>query len=152
MNDSETTNASSLRRRSHGALWLIGIALLMNAAVMAWPRGQQSPAFSGGTLRAAFGAPVTSGHDNYILPLRLGDKSWGLVLVDQRKKVFCVYRFLESASRLRLVAARDYRFDLLLHDYNNTSPTPAQVKAMVSLLRPPAHHEKLPEKGNPAKK
>ncbi|NNM87702.1 MAG: hypothetical protein HKL95_04195 [Phycisphaerae bacterium] len=151
MNNSLRANDSSRASRFHAALWLIGLALLINAVVLAWPKGYQTNMFSGQALGAAFPAPTASNHSTYVLPLRLGDKSWGLVLVDRRQRVFCVYRFLESASRLRLVAARDYRYDLRLHDYNNTAPTPAQVKAMVSSMLPPRPGKKNPPK-NPAGK
>ncbi len=149
MNNSLTANGSSRPPRSHAALWLIGIALLINAVVLAWPKGDPTNLFSDSALRAAFQAPLVSNHGNYVLPLRLGAKSWGLALVNPRRRVFCVYRFLENASRLRLVAARDYRYDMLLRDYNNTSPTPAQVKAMVEMMIPPHRVKKLPP-GNPA--
>ena len=151
MTNPVTANASARAPRFHAALWLIGIALLMNAVVLAWPKGDQTNVFSGRALRAAFPAPLASDHGTYVLPLRLADKSWGLVLVDRRQRVFCVYRFLENASRLRLVAARDYRYDLHLRDYNNTSPTPAQVKAMVKSMMLPHPVKKNPPR-NPAGK
>ncbi len=146
MDNSLRPNDSFRAPRSHAALWLIGLALLINAVVLAWPKGYPTNMFSGQALGAVFPAPMASNHSTYVLPLRLGNKSWGLVLVDRRQRVFCVYRFLESASRLRLVAARDYRYDLLLRDYNNTAPTPAQVKAMVSAMLPPHTVKKNPPK------
>lgn len=135
-------------QRFNIALWLIGIGLLANAVVMAWPHARQGEFFANGRLAAALRVPTATAHGLYVLPARLGDKSWGLVLMDRRQKVFCVYRFLESASRLRLVAARNFRYDLRLHDYNNSAPTPGQVKSMVQRVPPTPH----PSDGKPLHK
>lgn len=118
-------------RRTNIALWLIAIALLANAVVMAWPHNKNNGIFSDNSLQAQIPPGGLSHHGIYIMPAQLSQKSWGMVVVDTHRQVFCVYRLLEGASRLRLIAARNFRYDLRLKDFNNTAPTPAQIKTMV---------------------
>ena len=65
-----------------------------------------------------------------LLPAQLGRSDWGFILADPAHHVLAVYRILPSASRIRLMAVRDYKYDLMLKDFNNSSPTPYQVKKM----------------------
>lgn len=127
------------------AIWCVGIGLLVNAVLLTVNRSghdvfpseislaglaQAQPPLPGGGMRM--------GKNAYLMPMQLGRNSWGMVLVDTQRHVFAVYRILASASRVRLMAARNYRYDLMLKDFNNATPTPFQVKTMVT----PANNSK----------
>ncbi len=116
------------------ALWCVGIGLLANALVLAWSRpGSNESSFPiGNVIRAATLMPRQpgAGRGETLIPLQLGEHDWGLALLNKPRHVFAIYRILPSASRIRLMAVRDYRYDLRLKDFNNASPTPAQVRQM----------------------
>lgn len=84
----------------------------------------------------AMGGAMRMSDGTYLLPAQLGRNEWGFMLADPQRHVLAVYRILSSASRIRLLAVRDYRYDLLLKDFNNSSPTPFQVKGMVESVKP----------------
>jgi hypothetical protein len=120
------------------AVGLLGLGLTLNAmqsfvghhagwpSEAAWGREQLTvnPTIEGdrGGIRA--------------FPVQLGRGMYGFVLLDTRRHSLAVYRLDGAVSRLRLMAARDYRYDLRLKDFDNSSPTPVQVK---KLLRAGGH-------------
>ena len=55
--------------------------------------------------------------------------SYGLYLVDQTNRTMCVYQWVPSTRRLRLLAARTYTFDIKLDQYN-TEPDPLEIKKL----------------------
>ncbi len=124
------------------AIWCAAIALLANGLVMLFHRtsDQAFPADIS-LAESAQAAPPMGGamrmsDGTYLLPAQLGRNDWGFLLADPQRHVLAVYRILPSASRIRLLAVRDYRYDLLLKDFNNSSPTPFQVKGMVESTKP----------------
>jgi hypothetical protein len=62
------------------------------------------------------------------MPLR-----W-LYLIDTKKRAFAVYRIDTNKGAVKLEAARQYRWDLELDQYNNQAPEPADVEARVKAL------------------
>lgn len=64
-----------------------------------------------------------------------GPLQW-LYLVDTRKKAFALYRIDTNKGAVKLEAARQYRWDLELDQYNNQAPEPADVEARVKALAP----------------
>ncbi len=118
------------------AIWCVGIGLIINGLVLAINRSS-APGFPmeiglAGNVQAA---PALTGglklnDGTYLLPAQLGRSDWGFILADPAHHVLAVYRILPSASRIRLMAVRDYKYDLMLKDFNNSSPTPYQVKKM----------------------
>jgi hypothetical protein len=136
-------NASiSARPPSRGkslVLWCIAAGLLANAAAIFWAhRGNGGiPEFiSGNALygrtprRAMLGA-----NGIYMMPGQIGAHQWGVFLMDLDSDTLCVYETLPASSRLRLMAARDFKYDRYLTDLNNESPTPHQVKILVRKQR-----------------
>ena len=120
------------------ALWLIGAGLVANAMVFAWSQIKSESAGAGNVVMAApliksSGTHQESAQQNIrVVPTQISATRWGVVLVNASTDVMAVYRFVGSQSRIQLMASRDFRDDLKLKDFNNLSPTPAQVKAMVS--------------------
>jgi hypothetical protein len=84
------------------------------------------------------GRPVAGGDANGILALiadPTGPVQW-LYLIDTRKHAFAVYRIDPSNPNgtVKLEAARQYRWDLDLDQYNNHGLEPSDVKARVEAL------------------
>ncbi len=67
-----------------------------------------------------------------------GGASQLLYLIDTRGQSFAVYRVDSQSGRgagsVKLEAARQYRFDLKLSEYNNQAPEVSQVEAMVRTI------------------
>ncbi len=71
--------------------------------------------------------------------VQVGRGAYGFVLIDPARQSLAVYRLDAGMARLRLMAARQYRYDLRLPDFNNAAPTPAQVKRLLTPAAPPMH-------------
>jgi len=114
-------------------LWCIGLGLLLNALVFAWPRANADDS-SSATMPEENNPALTNpvGAQIQVIPTQIGPSNWGFVLVDPQRHNLAVYEIYPDISRLRLIAARDFQDDLNLHDFNNSSPTPAQVKMMLN--------------------
>jgi hypothetical protein len=108
--------------------------LLLGLAVAWWAGGrdvsaQASPpgAEANGTI--AFTSPT-------------GGSSQLLYLIDTRAQSFAIYRVDPQAARgagaVKLEAARQYRYDLKLSEYNNLPPEVTSVEAMIRAV--PAKH------------
>jgi len=56
-----------------------------------------------------------------------------LYLIDTRTQAFAVYRVdgHEKAGMVKLAAARKYRWDLMLTEYNNQPPQPSAIESSV---------------------
>jgi hypothetical protein len=57
-------------------------------------------------------------------------ESYGLYLLDLRHGTISVYQYLASKRTLRLMAVRNYTFDVQLDEYN-TEPPPREIKKLV---------------------
>jgi hypothetical protein len=62
---------------------------------------------------------------------QISDKTYGLYLVDYEKSTICVYQFLPNSHKLRLMAARTYRYDVQLDEFNTHDPLPREVRDLV---------------------
>ncbi len=68
-----------------------------------------------------------------VFPIQIGRDSYGIAMVDSASEHMWVYEISKSGSnrRLRLIAARDWKFDKQLSQYNTSEPTPEQVKVLL---------------------
>ena len=57
--------------------------------------------------------------------------SYGLYLIDTENGTMAVYQWLPGIRKLRLMAARNYEFDLKLDEYNSDDPSPSEIKQLV---------------------
>jgi hypothetical protein len=105
---------------------MIGVAL----AWVASGRGlsAQSPA----------GVPGVESNGTIAFTSNTGGSSQLLYLIDTRAQTFAVYRVDSQGGRgagsVKLEAARQYRYDLKLSEYNNQPPEVSQVEAMVRAI------------------
>ncbi len=60
--------------------------------------------------------------------------TYGLYLVDLENSTICVYQYLPSVRKLRLMAARTTQYDRRMEDYN-TEPPPREMKKLVEQAR-----------------
>jgi len=75
-------------------------------------------------------APIAGGAGIFIMPAQMQTNVWGAYLLDVDNKTICAYQFYAGERKLRLVAARSYRYDTRLENFN-TDISPKEVKALV---------------------
>jgi hypothetical protein len=130
MDERNTREAQTAPR--HGerqtALWIIAI-LLGVIATAACLRG-------GNPLdpQRALGqdAPAVGGKGVYAFTGPLADNRHGLFMMDVDAGTIWCYEYLPATRKLVLVAARTFRYDRYLEDFNNERQTsPEQVQAML---------------------
>jgi len=109
----------------------VTVALYVNAALLAavllvlLGRGSM-PA----TLPAAFGQnqlPIGGGAGVFIVPGQFSTNTFGCYIMDVDAQTICAYQYLPADRQLRLVAARSFRNDRRLQQFNSSNPTPAEV-------------------------
>ncbi len=82
---------------------------------------------------AAFGQqqpPIAGGNQIYVMPAQLSPNTWGCYLMDVANQTLCVYQYSAGEKLLRLSAARTFKNDHQLGDFN-TLPHPAEIKELV---------------------
>jgi hypothetical protein len=84
-------------------------------------------------------AEQQTGADSGILvvPVQIARDSYGLAMVDTVGQNLWIYELNSRGpvhSRLTLLAARSWRYDRLLKQYNTAEPTPEQVKILLENL------------------
>lgn len=125
-------------RRRHGRS--IAIALYLNAAllgaivVVLLSRDGAGSVSLLPAARAADGVAIGGGGNLYVIPGQFSDRTYGCYLMDTDAQSLCVYRFEGAASKLQLIAARNFRHDRRL-GHVNTEPDPKEVEQMVEMER-----------------
>ncbi|MCD4823415.1 MAG: hypothetical protein K8S55_02315 [Phycisphaerae bacterium] len=86
---------------------------------------------------SAEGGSVSSGgkDDVFVVAGQISRETYGLYLVDYKNSTICIYQYLPKTRKLRLMAARTYRFDVQLDEYNADNPLPREVKKLVQQQR-----------------
>jgi len=84
-------------------------------------------------------AQLQSGVESGILviPVQIERDSYGLAMVDTVGQTLWIYELNSRGpahNRLRLLAARSWRYDRLLQQYNTDEPKPEQVKMLLESL------------------
>lgn len=72
-----------------------------------------------------------------VIPVQIERDSYGLAMVDTASQTLWLYEINSRGpahSRLRLLAARSWRYDRLLQQYNTSEPKPEQVKMLLEDL------------------
>jgi hypothetical protein len=110
------------------ALWA-NAALLAVIALVLLNRTGGTPSF----LPAAYGqnqAPIAGGAGIFVMPAQMQTNVWGAYLLDVDNKTLCAYQFYPGEKKLRLTAARSYKYDTKLENFNTDIP-PREVKALL---------------------
>ena len=112
-------------------------ALYVNAAVLAailvvlLGRGQ-SPTL----LPAAWAQnqlPIGGGAGVFIVPAQFSPNTYGCYLMDIDTQTLCAYQYFPPDKKLKLVAARNFRYDRRLGNFNTADPTPQEARQLYDL-------------------
>ena len=72
-----------------------------------------------------------------VIPVQIGRDSYGLAMVDTVGETLWIYELSSRGpthNRLELLAARSWRYDRLLQQYNTAEPKPEQVRILLENL------------------
>lgn len=84
-------------------------------------------------LPAAYGQnqlPIGGGAGMFIVPAQFSPNTYGCYLMDIDAQTLCAYQFFPPEKELRLVAARNFRYDRQLGHFNTSSPTPEEARQL----------------------
>jgi hypothetical protein len=125
------------------------IALYANAAILLGiltillsrgnPAGQSA---AWGQVRPGIGG----GDWVLVMPAQFSGNTWGCYLLDTRAQTRCAYQYTPGDRQLHFIAARNFRSDRQLGDYN-TAPSPRDVADLVrreNLPHPVTRPGKMP--------
>ena len=108
---------------------LLGGVLLVLLSRGGGGMGVGSPAFAAPPAMA----PIAGGNGVYLMPAQFSMNTWGCYLLDSEKQTLCAYQFFPGEKQLRFIAARQFRNDLTLPNYN-TTPDPNDVLRLGKLI------------------
>ena len=105
------------------AALLAGLLLFMlgrnsTGSVLPAAYGQNQPAFAGGG-------------GLFIVPGQFASNTFGCYLMDVDAQTLAAYQWFPGEKKMRLVAARSFRYDRMLGEFNTDSPSPPEVKALL---------------------
>ena len=117
---------------------LLGVGLVSGLAIawgfggggtpsaLALAQGQAAPSAESGTIAFTTAGPNGTGQHLYV--------------IDTKSQAFAVYRVdpTDPKGAVKLEAARQYRWDLKLAEFNNQAPEVATIEAMVGGSAPAA--------------
>ena len=113
----------------------LAVALYVNAALLAMILVALLARDSSPTLVApamAQDAPrqpvLAGGAGIFIAPAQFSTSTWGVYLMDVDQQTLCAYQYLPGERQLKLVAARNFRYDRRLGNFNTANPSPMEVK------------------------
>lgn len=113
------------------------IALYVNAGLLAMilivllGRDTRFPSFLPAAYAQQQPAPIAGGGGLFLMPAQLAANRWGCYIMDIDTQVLAAYEYTPGDHNIRLVAAREFRWDRRLKQYNTEAPTPAEVKRLV---------------------
>ena len=113
-------------RRTSPAQWLIVVLLAVIATCLLIEVG-----FSTSRAYAQVGSGVKG--NIFAVAGQLSRETYGVFLVDAENGTICIYEWVPdkiAGRKLRLMAARNFSFDMQLDDYN-TEPLPREIRILV---------------------
>ena len=123
-----------IRRRPRNP---VTIALYVNAGILLLILGQMRgrgdstpPVLTSAALAQAQPA-IAGGAGVFIAPAQFSSNVWGVYLLDVDQQTICAYTVSGSPPQLKLTAARNFRYDRKLGNYNIAGPTANEVKELL---------------------
>lgn len=104
-------------------LWANAVLLVL--ILLALIARGNSPTFEHQAM-AQFQQPIAGGSGIYLMPGQLSHDTWGCYVMDVDRQTLMAYQFNPGEKQLRLIAARNFKFDRQLGNFN-TTPPPAEV-------------------------
>ena len=109
-------NSSSFTKPIVYALYVNGAILL---AILLTLLGRAHPGEGTAVAQAVTDQPpITGGNGIFVMPCQLHPEVWGCYLLDTQRQTLSVYEYRAGEKALVLSAARNFRFDLDLKNYN----------------------------------
>src|SRR4051794_11108898 len=107
-------------------------ALYVNAAVLCAILAvilfkDSSPPVALGQMQAS----IAGGGGVFVMPAQFSKDTYGCYLLDVDAQTLAVYRYEPLEKQLRLAAARNFRWDRKLANFNTALPSPLEVKEML---------------------
>jgi hypothetical protein len=116
------------RRRSHAVAYALWANAALLSAILVVMLGRDN---SLKLTPAAFGqVQPLGGGGLYLMPAQISTNVWGCYVMDIDQQTLCGYAMTGSPPELKLVTARNFRYDRQLGALN-TMPPPSEVKAML---------------------
>ena len=110
------------RRRNPVVVALWANAILLAGILIAMLARGQVPSLT----HSAFAdqvPPIAGGGGVFIMPSQLSRDTWGCYLIDVDRQNLIVYDYQPGTNKLKLRAARSYKYDRNLHDLSTEPPT-----------------------------
>lgn len=87
-----------------------------------------------------FQQPIAGGAGVFIMPGQFSRDTYGCYLMDVDAQTLCVYQWDPASRKIKLLAARSFRYDRHLTDYNTENPSPAEIRELLEKesANPPA--------------
>lgn len=120
-------------RLLRGSLFLNGALLGLAAGYLLFGRAGGPAAFAL-AQDGAMPPAIAGGAGLFLMPGQINKDTWGVYLMDVDAQNLCVYSYKGSERTLSLMAARGFRDDLRLADYN-TAPSPREIKQLADETR-----------------
>lgn len=105
------------------AMWMVVVLLAVIATALVMAIGLDPP-----VVYAQVSAADRAGV--FVVAGKVTPETYGVYLVDTGKHRIAVYQWLPSSRKLRLMAVRNYTYDLRLDEYN-TEKLPREIKKLV---------------------
>lgn len=93
-------------------------AVLLGAGVLVFLSRSSIPSFIS-TAHAQNQPSIGGGGGVFVMPGQFGPTSYGCYLLDIDAQTICAYQYVPNASELKLLAARHFRYDRQLKNYNS---------------------------------
>src|SRR5438046_1958035 len=106
------------------AMVLIALALFCRSGATSRLPGMLSTALAQNQL------PIGGGAGVFIVPAQFNSNNFGCYIMDVDAQTLCAYQYFPAEKNLRLVAARSFKYDRHLGNFNTTMP-PSEVKDLV---------------------
>ena len=120
---------SSRVGKHYGVFVLLGVVISALVALSLLSRQKTALAQNG-----PLGVPDTDLAMVEAMPIQLMHGIQGIVLIDKKNYSLCIYQYQQhrpGQQRLVLLAARSFRYDIQLQEYNTAEPTPTTVKQLI---------------------
>jgi len=96
---------------------------------------QQSATHAQNSIGTGLGTQKTgeSVHGNNYLLMSSLDTEEGqqLTVIDVKTKAICVYLIQRGSGKIKLLSARNARWDFELDEFNSDSPTPREIQRLI---------------------
>ena len=118
--------ATVVPRQQQTVLWIIAILLAIIATVLVMHVTGVS-----GVQRTFADSPMVGARGVFAFTGQIDKNRYGLFMLDVDSSNIWCYEYLPGTRKLKLVAARSFRWDRYLENYNNEEPAPEVVQEML---------------------